>query len=36
MTWLRSMLFAAALVLLTPPYALLALGTGSFPAGRGW
>jgi 1-acyl-sn-glycerol-3-phosphate acyltransferase len=31
MTWLRSMLFAAALVLLTPPYALLALGTFALP-----
>ena len=31
MTWLRSTLFAAALVLLTPPYALLALATFPLP-----
>ena len=31
MTWLRSALFAAALVLVTPPYALLALATFPLP-----
>jgi len=31
MTWLRSVLFAAALVLITPPYALLALATFPLP-----
>ena len=31
MTWLRSALFAAALVLVTPPYALLALASSPLP-----
>ena len=31
MTWLRSCMFAAALVLITPPYALLALATFPLP-----
>jgi 1-acyl-sn-glycerol-3-phosphate acyltransferase len=31
MTWLRSTLFAAALVLITPPYALIALATFPLP-----